>query len=321
MNTPVYAVLNDLSLHSKTNPISATKYKARAWVKSLYELFIRSQREGVSGLRTYLSFDQIQLIEGYSLREWSADNDVDQDIRLRIIDIFSQLAHAAEFPENQQGDPLIECRYNQQIAHGIWGAISLDSFSISLLTHNFWDTHKLLASVDEMDEETGEVSSRTPPVEHLSRDIHLPLHREWLQDRTKIVIANGNMLWMRRGKLFPSLSFCKNTEMQVKGLVGLHLLQVIKRLNELETACRNWKRGAFDKNTLPHCTPESEATLTTYKTDHSFECSDGETRLFSLHTRFTPGAGRIFFYPHAINSEERVLHIGHIGPKLPNVSY
>ena len=322
MNSPLYIVLNDLCLYSKDNPISDTKYEARRWVKSFYELVIHAQNAGaIGGLRTYLSFDEIKLVKDYTLRDWSADEDIDRDLRLRMIEIFSQLSHSDKFPENQQGDPLIDCKFNHQRAYGIWGAIYLDSFSISLLTHSVWDTHELIAEIEELDEETLEVDERTEMVRHLTKNEHLLIHTDWLTNRTRIVIPNGTSLWSNHKRLFPSLSFCKNTKQQIKSLSGLHLRQVMKRLSELEEACKNWKDGAFDMNVLPHCTPESQATLTQYRSEHSFECDDSITRLFSLHTRFTPDAGRIFFYPHVRASGERVLFIGHVDRKLPNVSY
>lgn len=321
MSSTVYAVLNDLCLHDKDSPITGTTYDANQWVKSFYELLLLAQDEGVNGLRTYLSFDEIHLLEDYRLRDWSNDRSIDQDLRERIKEIFAQLAYVDEFPENQQGDPLIDCRYNDRVAYGIWGAIYLESLSISLLSDEIWDTHELRANIEEMDEETFEIDERLEAVRHLSQAGHLASHKTWLAEQTKIVIPNGNSLWINRKHLFPSLSFCKNTKTQIRSLTGHQLRQVIKRLKELERASQNWTSGAFDKDSLPNCTPESQATLTQYEAEHSFECDDGETRIFSLHTRFTPNAGRIFFYPHVRASEERVLFIGHVGKKLPNVSY
>jgi len=316
-----YAVLNELSFHNSHNPYKATKYQAREHVEAFYRLLTEAKEKGVEGLRTYIPFDEIQLIEGYSLREWSADDAVELELRQRIQDIFSGLSKSSEFPENQQGDPLIDCYHEGKQAHGIWGAIALDSLSISLQTGDPWDKPELTVSVHEMDEETLEIDEREEIVKHLYRTEHLTFHHDWLKEQTKVIIYNGNHLWSNRHRLFPLLKFCKATETQIRSLRSDALRQVIKRLTELQTACNNWKSGAFDKNTLPYCTPESEATLTTYKAEHSFECEDGQTRLFSLHTRFTPGAGRIFFYPHVTETEQRIFYVGHIGMKLPNVSY
>lgn len=45
---------------------------------------------------------------------------------------------------------------------------------------------------------------------------------------------------------------------------------------------------------------------------------NGQGKPSVLQVYFTPGAGRIFFFPQA---ETRKFIIGHIGSKLPNVSY
>jgi hypothetical protein len=321
MSSAVFVVLNDLCLHYEDNPITGTAYDAQEWVKSFYQLLLRAQDEGVNGLRTYLSFDEIHLLEDYRLRDWSNDRSIDQDLRERIKEIFAQLAYVDEFPENQQGNPLIDCRFNDRVAYGIWGAIYLESFSISLLSDEIWDNHELHANVEEMDEETFEIDERLEVVRHLSQDRHLMSHQDWLAEQTKIVIPNGNSLWTNRKLLFPSLSFCKNTRDQIRSLTGHQLRQVVRRLTELESACKNWTSGVFDKEWLPNCTPESQATLIHYEAEHSFECDDGETRVFSLHIRFTPNAGRIFFYPHIRSSGDHVIFVGHIGKKLRTVNY
>jgi hypothetical protein len=321
MNSTVFAVLNELSLHSSSYPITATKYEARTWVKTFYELLIKAQEQGVKGLRTYATFDEILLVDEYSLRDWSSDNDVDYDLRQSILFIFSSLSRSTEFPENQDGNPLIECLYDKKRANGLWGAIALDSFSISLQSQTLWDTHELNVSIEEMDEDTTEIEERNELVKHLYKEQHLASHEAWLRSQTKVFIPNGNYLWAYRKRLFPLLSFCKTTQSQIKALNGPILKQVIKKLTELQLACQTWTEGAFDKNVLLNCTPESEATLTMYNSEHSFECEDGETRLFSLHVSFTPTAGRIFFYPHVKATGEHIIYMGHIGKKLPNVSY
>ena len=59
-------------------------------------------------------------------------------------------------------------------------------------------------------------------------------------------------------------------------------------------------------------------TLQQYGAQHTFQCPDGKPRVFSWHVPMTPGAWRLFFYP---DGRKRKAFIGHIGSKLPNVSY
>ena len=91
------------------------------------------------------------------------------------------------------------------------------------------------------------------------------------------------------------------------------------RLFELNTYCENWHDGLFDYDKIPtKITPESDATLKKYSSEHTFLCPDGTNHLFSWHARLTPDAWRIYFH---VDEDKKLLTIGHIGHKLPNVLY
>jgi len=50
----------------------------------------------------------------------------------------------------------------------------------------------------------------------------------------------------------------------------------------------------------------------TIKDQLTFLCPDGKERSFDFHLRFTPGAGRIYFYP----KQPGAIIVGYIGEKL-----
>ncbi len=109
----------------------------------------------------------------------------------------------------------------------------------------------------------------------------------------------------------------------------LDLELTITRMSEQTTASlrvelpspysSSWVGGSFEPGALPSkITPESDQTLQQFRQEHTFLCPDGIERLFSWHARYTPGDGRIFFFP---DEGRRKIIIGHIENKLPTVMY
>ncbi len=98
------------------------------------------------------------------------------------------------------------------------------------------------------------------------------------------------------------------------------LRNILRRLRALEAFFGSWDGRPIDPSSTglgSKCTPESQATLRKYGEEHTFTPPHGPPRIFSLHLRFTPGAGRIYFDG---DSEEKRGIVGHIGPHLPTVS-
>lgn len=94
--------------------------------------------------------------------------------------------------------------------------------------------------------------------------------------------------------------------------------QVYKRLLELQRVAEVME-NKFNKEVSTKATPESGATLERFSIEHTFLLPDGNTQIFSWHTRFTGDyAGRIFFHPVP---EKKIIYVGHIGHKLPTVKY
>ena len=90
--------------------------------------------------------------------------------------------------------------------------------------------------------------------------------------------------------------------------------QIKKRLFEMEDYCRDWKSASFDlKKISSKVTPESDTRLEQFQDRLTILYADEKKRLFSWHFRYTPGAGRIYFYPVA---ETKKIHVGYIGLKL-----
>ena len=135
-------------------------------------------------------------------------------------------------------------------------------------------------------------------------------------------VHDGQDLWNRREELFPDLDLCKEVEVHVRRIRrgDVALRSILGRLRALQSFFESWDGHPIDPKSSgfgSKCTPESQATLTQYRDEHTFTPPRGPARVFSLHLRFTPGAGRIYF--DGEHDQKRGL-VGHIGPHLPTVN-
>lgn len=316
----IYAVFNELSVASPATPNGATVHDARKWVADFSRLLYEAQQRGVGGLRTYRHIHEIQLIDGYSLMDWANDQTVDLELRLRIKTRFTELSLLTEFPENQQGDPLFECRHAGCVAYGIGAAHLLDSLAISLLSEARWDTPSLPISLFEIVEEAPDGRESDHDLRHISTITHLPHHQHWIDERRRTSVRNGRDLWNKTKQWYPHLIFCDNAKKQILALrTGTRQLRrVVERLFELERYCTNsWVSGGFDGSKISNSSGESKLTLAQYGQQREFICPDGRKRLFEWHLKGIPDAWRIHIWP---DEETHTILVGYIGEHLPTVN-
>ncbi len=312
-------VLNELSFQPPALDVQTAKF----WMSELVSTVLTATKVGVKRvLRTHSEFHATVLAPDYPLLRWRNDNSVDRELRryFNTITTKSPFLVDLEGSETETESLLSEFRCEEEQVYGLGVAYLLEALALSVRSDSRWDTDRIkLVSMQLEDDQ--HFNSTLVEVIHASRVEHVQTHSNWILERLKLGIRHGTDLWNRRDELFPHLIFCESVKDQIYNLGADNpvLQQVRKRLFELETYCRDWQQGAFNKDNLPcKANPESEATLKQYSREHTFLCPDGKERLFSWHVYFTPGAGRIFFNPQA---ETKNFIIGHIGPKLPNVKF
>ena len=212
-----------------------------------------------------------------------------------------------------------EYSLDDRTALGLGAAHVLDGLAVSIACDGAWlDTNLQVGMLSLTDD--GELFEDEVAVRNAARPDHVEDHRLWLTAQQRAEIGDGAAVWARRRELFPALVFCARVEDQLSALGPRdpHLKQVLRKLAQINETFAAWSDGPFDRRKIPDCDPESRVTLKQFRAEHSFLCPDGETRLFSWHLALTPGAWRLFFKP---DRDTRKAFIGHIGPKLPNVSY
>jgi hypothetical protein len=303
---------NELSIKNAPDKVTA-----RHWMNNLLTVYRKAAVYGFKELKTTQSFMEITLAPGYPLRQWLNDNAVDLETRRLLWTIASKSPYIENILDLKElsGQGLFECKYNNNYAAGLGAARLFDSLALSFDNSDEWDTHLLQVEITEYSEED-EIHQTREEVKHGSKPGHLGLLAQWIKEKKKSFVPNGTILWLSRKVIFPHLSFCKSTESQLTSLrpgqPEFHA--IVKRLFELETYCENWNTGAFNAdNRASKITEESPSRRKKYVSELTFTCPDEQSRFFSWHARYTPGAGRIHFYP---DNSKRVIYIGYIGPKI-----
>jgi hypothetical protein len=149
-------------------------------------------------------------------------------------------------------------------------------------------------------------------VRHAASSQHVEHHAEWIGRRSTDYALTGEDLWRQREELFPNLHFLARVEAQLRalrpGMLRLH--SVIERLFELQNAVAEWDpQREAQPPYKSHVTPEHENRRRLCV----FEDGRGQSYVYDLHARFTPGAGRLHF---RLLTDPKAAEIAHIGDKL-----
>lgn len=157
--------------------------------------------------------------------------------------------------------------------------------------------------------ENGESEEEAVEVKHVSLPEHVDTHDEWLRRQPLLAIADGNELWAERATLFPHLRFLPRSEGQVRDFKPgeLRFLSAASALMDLELAISAWDTTAdAQPKFLSKTTPEHETRRKKFK----FDDLSGTERSFDMHSRYTPGAGRVHFWLDRANGQAQVAHVG-----------
>lgn len=303
---------NELSV--KEGPDKET---GRRWMKDLIEVYKKASPMGFKELKTTGGFRTFQLAPGYSLNDWLYDQSIDRESRILVMTKASKSPFIEQLVEQKDNENhlLHEFKYKDQKAAGLGAAYLLESLAVSFANSSEWDNPSVELLVTQISEE-GQLTESNECVNHASNPVHLDLLTQWINKRKRANISNGKLLWLKRNEYFPHLKFCARVENQISAFSGseLEFYQITKHLFELEDFCSTWTTDVFRPGDIPSkITQESDSRVSKFKKELTIICPDGESRLFSWHSRFTPGAGRIHFFPD--NSKRRV-YIGYIGSKI-----
>lgn len=302
---------NELSLSTAPD-----RFVARTRFQALGELLSKSaESRGLGEIKVANQFFSHNFASDYTFYQWTDDKDVDQDFRTLlksritttpvIDDMLLEKEHTAS--------SLFQCLHEGTIALGL-GAASpyfFDSIAISM-HHNVYDWNLSFVETNVQILETETINEQVCSVRHALGHSHLEVHDEWIKTKLRPSVPNGKVLWLKRGDLYPNLIFCAQVQSQLAKYSGKQpeFIQLQKRLDELEDYAAKREAGHFDPEELPSkVSPESATRSETFANELTQQCPDGVVRFFDWHSRFTPGAGRIHFYPL---EESKAIIIGSI---------
>lgn len=314
-----YLILNELSFSSP----AANENEARTRMVDLLGTIMSAEDLGVDGgIRMHDNFYSEVLSPNYTIGSWCIDDLVDLETRRYFYSLATHIPFLDDLNETGIKDKFFnaEFYFGSQISMGLGIAYLMDCMALSLNSHAQWNQHELTLDMNFIDENNN-IAKTQISVLHAALPAHVQQNSIWISSALQRSVSDGADLLNRQARLLPALIFCGNTARVLSDLNPSDPLfnQIIKRLFELQTYCHNWTAGPFDVSLMSSKTnSESSATLHQYEADHQFTCPDGSTYSFSWHVYLTPGPWRIYFVPLV---EIRGFLIGHIGRKLPSVSY
>lgn len=259
-----------------------------------------------------LSFPHWTIGENYSAVQWMNENGANRE-RARLL---MGLQQRAPFRIPAQGlDPESEYSHRGRVGRAFQATDLHDGMTVSLPIAPDWKEPWLSVTrlhPEEDDDGTVELRSANINLRHCSREHHTAEHEEWLRREGLEKLTTGAALWEGRERYFPHLEFLPRVEGNLRGLDHAWVAQVRKHLRKLEEAVAEWRIN--DDGMLVYSskvTVESESRVNRGEVD--FTDLDGCVRAFQLHSRFTPGNGRIHF---RLIPERKRARIAHIGGKL-----
>ena len=293
----------DLFFNELSLSVAPDRFVAHSNLQQLGELYKVALTKGLGEIKVARTFFSHCFAPDYIFNQWLGDNNVDQDLRTLLKSKITTTPSIEDMllDREKSSDTLFESYYKGDPAIGL-GAASpylFDSIAVSV-SHIEINWNIDFVEVDLLVLESSGMAEKPCSVRHILDHSHLATHDDWLKTQVRPSVPNGKILWLKRGNLYPNLIFCAQVQSQLAKYGGKQpeFIQLQKRLEELETYAAQREAGHFDPDELPTIvTPESATRSETFANELTQQCPDGITRFFSWHSRFTPGAGRVHFYP------------------------
>jgi|GEM_PF-523664 len=314
----IYLVFNELSASGEH--VNQTEYEARVWMSEFEQVITAARKSGLIALKTPEDFFDTLLVKGYRIRDWLRDHSVDHEQQQRIRSAGTSLYHLPDdIAETEERRSAFEFRHGGIPALGLGSAYLLESIAVSLNTGEQWQVTSIALDIEEFDEQIDEIVSRQESVPHVCQTDHLPIHRDWIQDRFTTSVDYGSYLLNKCTMWFPNLLFIDNAQVQIGAMKRgtPQLRQAVRKLFELENYCVNWREGGFNPQQLASkVSPESVSVRNNPQLRglRTFVLPDQTEAFFEWHLRLTPNAWRLHFLPDA---QKRMIFVGYIGEHLP----
>lgn len=249
--------------------------------------------------------EDLELAHGYYVNQWIGARPRNKDLWRFIQGMQNRAPYSAVLPPGTAEGT--EYAINGKEAKGLGAAHLMDGLLVSLLVDPAWDALWVDAICDELDDEGAEILSGPVSVRHAATKEHAHSHEDWVRRSGLSAFRFGSDIWDAHADAYPYLEFLPRVEADLADLGPEWVIPAANRLSTLNEAVAEWDpKVAGEPLWRSKVTPESENRRKYCWWDDL----DGERRLFDLHARFTPGAGRIHMRLVAAASKVRIAYIG-----------
>lgn len=312
-------ILNELSARFPVESMEKGRQLMNCFLETCFEVKKIIHNDCILLDQDYRSFE---LAPGYRIEQWRNDLTVDVENKRKFRTLLNKsvIYNSDEF--EKEWNFCTEFQHKEYTSKGCLLVYEMDGVAVSFLSSAHWKTSEIDGTYTELLDD-GDLECWQVKIPNVSFADNVKVFKNYYEHKREewryTEIVCGQDILECAENVLPNLVFCENAIQGCRKNVGVSEAgQVYKRLLELQRAAEKMEKK-FDKNALTKATPETGATLERFSDEHTFRLPDGNVQLFSWHIRYTGGyAGRIFFHPVP---EEKTIYIGHIGHKLPTVSY
>ncbi|NTS43034.1 hypothetical protein HRG84_19265 [Flavisolibacter sp. BT320] len=311
------AYLNELSL-----PTFHADVEAIQRLQEFGDCYTKAREHGVRDIRTPEGLYGHSLAPNYTIYNWFEDNRADEDLRTLFKSVLGTLPNIEDLLDEYQrttNSPLT-CTFGGVRCTGLALASKkiFDTICFSMDFPHWQDSIYTIDIEIIFEDEHGDVVSRVEKsdTKHISCLAHVDEHRSFITQKIADTIESGRQMWETRETLFPNLIFCENVRGQLAAYNAntMGFQTIIARLFDLQSVASAMNGTPITPEHFRTLTsPESDSRIKKYGAQLTFRCPDGHDRLFTWHSRFTPGAGRIHFVAF---ENQNIIIIGYVGSKI-----
>ena len=308
------AFLNELSI-----PHLSTPQEVRLLFSDLFTVYKQVRNYGIKEIKVKATFLEHEFADTYTFQSWIGDRETDADLRTLLIGVFTTAPFIEDISVKYEEDKnkIIETFFEEERCYGLGLASNLmfDTVSFSFNIKQEWanEEYEITANlIQEIEDGSFVEMSDTGLAKNISTLAHGTAHLDFLKLKVHQSLPNGTLLWEKRKELFPNLDFCAKVQSQISELQSGNpeFGQILTRLFDLQNFAVNWDGSPIKPaDFVSRVTPESATRLKKFSDELTIVCPDGNSRLFNWHSRYTPGAGRIHFFPI---SEGKLIYVGSI---------
>jgi len=304
-------VFNELSVQFYERKESAIQA-----MRNLMMVYACCQKIGINDLKINSDFIAAKIAPDYTVAMWMSDDSVSKEQKIAFLQYATKAPYVDEMisSKSTEGNALFEFYHKGNLVKGMGVAYLLGAPLISFYC-DIWNVSDVQVEVNILEDDDGEVVTEIHKLRHCSSNEHVAIIGDWLAGLNIPTISDGIELWVKKGDLYPNLIFCENTRKQ---LSCLHIntpsfQQVLSRLSELQSVAVSMNNN-FDPDVFKYkVSPESTTRINDLGDKLKFKGKGEAYTLFSWHLRYTPGKGRIHFYPDEATNQ---IYVGYIGSKI-----